>query len=231
MIVSLAQQQAPPSALALAVLFGLAALIPSVILVGTSFVKISVVLGLLRNALGADGVPGTMVVTGLAVVLSVHVMAPTATSVSRNAGRAITEALSTDITTSDGLARWSAAWHAAREPVVRFLRANATDADRAAFYDLARQSAERQHGTPPTRDDLAVLLPAFAVSELTRAFVMGFAVFLPFIVVDLVVANILVALGLTALAPSRAALPFKLLLFVAADGWQLIARALVLGYH
>lgn len=226
-----AQQQGSLSPLVLAVLLGLAALLPSVLLVGTSFVKISVVLGLLRNALGAEGVPGGAVVAGLAVVLSVHVMAPTATSVSRNAGPAIAEALSADIATIEGRERWSRAWTAARAPVIRFLGANALPRDRAVFYDLARRSAARQGGEAPGRDDLSVLLPAFAVSELGRAFVMGFAVFLPFLVVDVVVANVLAAMGLAAMSPSRVALPFKLLLFVAADGWQLIARALVLGYR
>ena len=100
------------------------------------------------------------------------------------------------------------------------------------FVDLARQSARRQGATTVVgEDDVSVLLPAFVVTELTRAFTLGFLVFLPFLVVDLVVASLLVSLGLTGLPPPQVALPFKLLLFVAADGWLLLVRALVLGYH
>ena len=100
--------------------------------------------------------------------------------------------------------------------------------DRAAFLDVAARL--RRGGAPPADTDLAVLAPAFVVSELRRAFTIGFLVFVPFLVVDLVVSNVLLALGLTQLSPSSIALPFKLLLFVAVDGWKLLARALALSY-
>jgi len=220
------------SPLVLAVVFGMLSLLPALLLVGTSFVKCSVVLGLIRNALGSAETPGTMVVLGLSAILSLHVMAPTARAMVDAAGPQVNEALAADPLTPDGLARLGRAWDAAKGPWVRFLRANAHARERRMFVDLARQSARRQGATTVvSEDDVSVLLPAFVVTELTRAFTLGFLVFLPFLVVDLVVASLLVSLGLTGLPPPQVALPFKLLLFVAADGWLLLVRALVLGYH
>lgn len=234
----LAQQSTSPlgaSPLALALLVSALTLLPAVLLVGTSFVKVSVVLGAVRNALGTPHIPGSLVVLGLSVILTVHVMAPTASAVVRDAGPQWAEALSGDPTTPAGLARIARAWDAGRAPVVRFLRDNATPRDRALFLELAVQARDRQaHGddTPrPTADDVSVLLPAFVVSELTRAFLIAFLVLLPFLVVDLVIAHVLLALGLTGLPPTTVSLPFKLLLFVMADGWYLLSRALVLGYR
>lgn len=224
--------------LVLAVLVGMAALLPAVLLVATSFVKISVVLGVVRNALGGGDIPGATVVTALAVILSLHAMAPTFDAVGDAAGAQLVAAVTRDPTTPEGLAAWRAAWAAARAPIARFLRANATQRDRAFFLDLARASRARAAQGPdamvteaPAEGDLAVLLPAFVTSELTRAFTLGFLVLLPFLVVDLVVANVLVALGLSGMPHGSAALPFKLLLFVLADGWTTLARALVLGYR
>ncbi len=220
------------SPLVLAVVFGMLSLLPALLLVGTSFVKCSVVLGLIRNALGSAETPGTMVVLGLSAILSLHVMAPTARAMVAAAGPQVNEALAADPLTPEGLARLGRAWDVAKGPWVRFLRANAHARERRMFVDLARQSARRQGATTVVgEDDVSVLLPAFVVTELTRAFTLGFLVFLPFLVVDLVVASLLVSLGLTGLPPPQVALPFKLLLFVAADGWLLLVRALVLGYH
>ena len=221
------------SPLVLAVVFGMLSLLPALVLVGTSFVKCSVVLGLIRNALGSAETPGSLVVLGLSAILSLHVMAPTARAMVDRAGPQLAEALAADPLTPDGLARLGRAWDAAKVPWVRFLRANAHARERRLFADLARQSAQRQGAAVATvgDDDVSVLLPAFVVTELTRAFTIGFLVFLPFLVVDLVIASLLVSLGLTALPPPQVALPFKLLLFVAADGWLLLARALVLGYR
>jgi type III secretion protein R len=214
------------SPLVLAVVFGMLSLLPALLLVGTSFVKCSVVLGLLRNALGSSETPSSLVVLGLSAILSLHVMAPTVGAMVDRAGPQLAEALAADPLTPDGLARLG------KVPWVRFLRANAHARERRLFVDLARQAARRQGATATIADDdVSVLLPAFVVTELTRAFTIAFLVFLPFLVVDLVVASLLVSLGLTGLPPPQVALPFKLLLFVAADGWLLLVRALVLGYR
>jgi type III secretion protein R len=179
-----------------------------------------VVLSIARSALGAPQVPPTTAVTGLALVLTMLVMAPVArrtADVLRAAppGRGV-EASLANLDRASG-------------PLREFLGRFARPDDRAAFLDVARRLSP-PGAALPADDDLAVLAPAFAISELRRAFTAGFLVFLPFLVVDLVVANVLLALGLTQLSPASVSLPFKLLLFVAVDGWRLLARALALSY-
>jgi type III secretion protein R len=164
-------------------------------------------------------------------------MAPTGAAVAQAAGPLFQRAVAADLSHPDAVDALGSAWGAARAPIQRFLRANSTPRDRALFLDLARQARTRQSSQPgvavemPQADDLSVLLPAFVVSELTSAFAIGFLIFLPFLVVDLVIANLLTALGMQMVSPATISLPFKLLLFILADGWYLIARALVLGYH
>lgn len=225
------------SPLLLVVLLGVLSIVPFVLLVGTSFVKVSVVLGIVRNALGTQQVPSNMVITGLAAILTLHIMAPTAAAVAHAAGPLFERAAAVDLSRPDSQRTLGEAWEAAKGPIRRFLRANSSARDRALFLDLARRAQSRQRSEPgaqldpPSPDDLSVLLPAFVVSELTSAFGIGFLVFLPFLIVDLVIANLLTALGMQMLSPTTISLPFKLLLFILADGWYLIARALVLGYR
>jgi type III secretion protein R len=201
------------------VLLGLVALLPFALVTLTSFLKIAVVLSIARSALGAPQVPPTTAVTGLALVLTALVMAPIAEE---------SLALARGGERGGGLRDAAAALGRSAEPLRAFLERHARPDDRAAFLDVAARL--RRDGTTPAETDLAVLAPAFVVSELRRAFTIGFLVFVPFLVVDLVVSNVLLALGLTQLSPSSVALPFKLLLFVAVDGWKLLARALALSY-
>ncbi len=220
----------------LVVLLAVASVLPFFILVSTSFVKVSVVLGLARNALGTQNVPSNTVMTALAAALSIHIMAPTTAAVSRAAGPFIDRALAADLSRPDARQELERAWTATRAPIASFLERNSSARDRALFLDLARRARQRpaaDGGTvdAPNASDLSVLLPAFVVSELTSAFSIGFLVFLPFLIVELVIANILTALGLQSVSSSSVSLPFKLLLFVLADGWYLLARALVLGYR
>jgi type III secretion protein R len=119
---------------------------------------------------------------------------------------------------------------AAKEPVVSFLRQNASERERNRFYEIARAARPVAERASVQRDDLTVVVPAFVVSELLAAFALGFAIYLPFLVIDLVVANVLLALGMQMLNPTQVSLPFKLLLFVAIDGWGLLAQTLVTGY-
>jgi len=202
-------------------LLGAMALVPVLVVTLTSFLKISVVLSLVRSALGAPQVPPTTAVTGLALVLSLSIMAPVAEAswLAFRSGPA-----------SPGAEGALAAGARALEPVRVFLARFARADDREAFLDVARRLRGTERGAQVGQDDLAVLAPAFMVSELRRAFTIGFLVFLPFLVVDLVVANVLLALGLTQLSPTSVALPLKLLLLVAVDGWRLLARGLALGY-
>ncbi|HYG68083.1 MAG TPA: type III secretion system export apparatus subunit SctR [Anaeromyxobacteraceae bacterium] len=203
----------------LVVLLGALALVPVVLVTLTSFLKMSVVLSITRSALGAPQVPPNSAVTGLALLLSIVVMAPVAEDAARAARAAPTER---------GVGSTLDAAQRAAEPLRAFLARHARPDDRAAFVELAQRV--RPASEAATDADFAVLAPAFVVSELRRAFTIGFLVFVPFLVVDLLVSNVLLALGLTQLSPTSVALPFKLLLFVAVDGWKLLARGLVLSY-
>ena len=204
----------------LLLLIGLLALLPAALVMLTSFLKISVVLSIARSALGAPQVPPATVITGLSLVLTLLVMAPVAQRCAALAHREPGER-----GVEGSLAALERASGPLREFLVRYARAD----DRAAFLDVASR-LRAPESTAPGPDDLAVLAPAFVISELRRAFTIGFLVFLPFLVVDLVVANVLLALGLFQLSPTSVALPLKLLLFVAVDGWRVLARALALSY-
>jgi type III secretion protein R len=203
----------------LLVLLATLAIVPVALVTLTSFLKIAVVLSVVRSAIGAPQVPPSSAVTGLALALSMVAMAPVADA-SAAAARSAPPGrdLATFVDTAGHVA----------EPLRGFLARFAREDDRACFLELAQRA--RGSASPASEHDLAVLVPAFVVSELRRAFTIGFLVFLPFLVVDLLVANVLLALGLTQLSPTSVALPFKLLLFVAVDGWRLLARGLVLGY-
>ncbi len=111
-----------------------------------------------------------------------------------------------------------------------FLKANASPKERKRFYDVAQLARPKAERDQVGHDDLLVLIPAFMITELMEAFALGFVIYLPFLVIDLVVANVLLSLGMQMLSPTQVSLPFKLLLFVAVDGWGLLARALVTGY-
>ncbi len=202
-------------------LLGLMALAPVAVVMLTSFLKIAVVLSVARSALGAPQVPPNSAVTGLALLLTLSIMAP----VGERAWRAARQG-----PPPRGVEETLAAGARAAEPLRAFLERFARADDRRTFLDLARRLRPEESRASPSESDFAVLAPAFVVSELRRAFTIGFLVFLPFLVVDLAVANVLLALGLTQLSPTTLSLPFKLLLFVAVDGWSLLARGLAAGY-
>jgi type III secretion protein R len=207
--------------LALAVL----SLAPLAFMTLTAFVKIGTVLQIVRGAIGAPGVPSNLVVMALAGALTLVAMAPVGEQIASRAAPLLSERGLHDSVAfvQDGLA-------AVVEPMRRFLGANASEKEKARFLDVARRvrpEADRDKVGP---EDLAVLVPAFVVSELTEAFAVGFLLYLPFLVIDLVVANVLLALGMQMMTPTQVSLPFKLLLFVAIDGWGVLGRALVAGY-
>jgi type III secretion protein R len=203
------------------VVLGALALAPVAAVLLTSFLKIAVVLGIARSALGAPQIPPSSAVTGFALALTVLVMSPVAEDALAAAARVPARA---------GVHGSLDAARAAAEPLRGFLARFARADDREVFLDLARRARRPETRAGVGATDFAVLVPAFVVSELRSAFTTGFLVFLPFLVVDLLVANVLLALGLSQMSPTTVALPFKLLLFVAVDGWKLLARGLVLGY-
>lgn len=208
-------------ALALAVI----GLLPLAFMGLTAFVKISTVLAIARSALGAQSIPSNVVLLALSAALTLVAMAPVGTRL----GERLTPLFERE-TAADAGAFASGLVNAVRDPLRRFFEANSSETERSRFYELARNARPPPERGDVRRDDLSVVMPAFVVTELVEAFALGFAIYLPFLVIDLVVANILVALGLTSMSPAQASLPFKLLLFVAADGWGLLAEALVSGY-
>ncbi|WP_376091933.1 flagellar type III secretion system pore protein FliP [Roseomonas sp. CCTCC AB2023176] len=200
----------------LTALIGLISLAPSLLVMATAFGRIVVALSLLRTAIGAPGIPPNPVLIGLALFLTFFVMQPTLEA-SWTAG--IQPMMEGRLSEMAGL-------EAAAEPFRRFMVANARDADLALFHDLAGIPASVDAGTTPWR----VLVPAFMVSELKRGFEIGFLLFLPFLVIDLVAASVLMSLGMMMLPPSVVALPFKIIFFVLVDGWRLVAGSLVQGF-
>jgi type III secretion protein R len=194
-------------------------LLPFLLVILTSFTKISVVLSLARSALGTQQAPPTIVLTALAAVLSAVVMAPV--------GEAILARVQAKGPMPPG-PELLAVLPTAAEPLRAFLIQHGNPDLRAEFAALSR---ELRGGRAVSEEDLMVVAPAFVLTELKQAFQIGFLVFLPFLVVDMVVANVLLALGMQSLSPSQVSLPFKVLLFVAVDGWALLARNLVQGYR
>jgi len=221
---------APPDALGrpvlLVVVLALVSLVPLLLMATTAFVKISTVLQIARNAIGVQQVPSNTVLLALAAVLSAVAMAPVGSAIAARGAPVLARANDADTVAlvGDGLA-------AVEVPMRKFLVDNADPRETARFLALAKAARPEAQRAAVTATDFAVIVPAFIVSELTRAFLLGFAVLLPFLVLDLVVANILVAGGLASLSPGQVSLPLKLLLFVAVDGWGLLARTLVLGYR
>lgn len=208
--------------LELLLVLGAMALAPLALVTLTSFLKVVVVLSVLRSALGVPQVPPNAAVTGLALLVTLLVMQPVA---------AACWSRWQDEPGSRGPEQSLAAARRAAEPLRAFLARFAAPSDRRAFAVLAARAA----GAPPpgagaADDGFGVLAPAFVVSELRRAFTIGFLVFLPFLVVDLAVASVLLSLGLTQLSPTAVAVPFKLLLLVAVDGFGIVTRGLAAGY-
>jgi type III secretion protein R len=205
-------------------------LVPFALLMTTSFVKIHVVLSILRSAIGTPQVPPTQVITGLALILTAYVMAPTGERMYDAVKPVLSLGAGADVVSAQTAEALIEAGDRAKEPLRAFLVKHADRRDRATFHALAlrmRTPAER----PAVGDaDLLVVIPAFVTSELRRAFEIGFLLFLPFLVLDLVISNLLLALGMHMLTPTTVSLPFKLLLFVLADGWHLVARGLVESY-
>ena len=212
-------QFSPSSALVTVIILALA---PFVAVMVTSFTKIVVVLSLLRNALGLQQVPPNVVLNGIALVLTVYVMFPVGQQMSERIGGIDKLGSSTQ--------SMLAAVDKAKEPLREFLIKHSHPRERAFFLRTAQKSLAADKAAQLSDRDFIVVLPAFTVSELSTAFQIGFLIFLPFLVVDLVVSNILMAMGMQMLTPTTVSLPFKLLLFVLVDGWVKLAHGLVLSY-
>lgn len=199
----------------LTALIGLLSLAPALLVMVTAFARIAIVLALLRTAIGAPAIPPNPVLIALALFLTLFVMEPALVASWEQGILPLSEGRIGEV---EGLA-------AAAEPFRRFMAAQVRDADLALFLDLAN--------IPPAPAEQApwrALMPAFLVGELRRAFEIGFLLFLPFLVIDLVAASVLMSLGMMMLPPTVVALPFKLAFFVLVDGWRLVAGSLVQGF-
>lgn len=204
------------SALKIVLLMTVLSLAPAILLACTSFLRISVVLSFLRSALGVQNTPPNQVLVGLALFMTVAVMAPV--------GR---EAYANGLAPyMDGKLAATDAYERGAVPIRRFMLRQTREADLALFYEINRTEA------PKTADDVAMhlLVPAFITSELRTSFEMGFLLYIPFLLIDMVVGSVLMALGMMMLPPTMVSLPLKLLLFVAADGWHLIVASLVRSF-
>jgi flagellar biosynthetic protein FliP len=206
----------PSSSVTVLIGLTLVSLLPAILLSCTAFTKILVVLGLTRNALGLQQTPPNQVLAGLALFLSLFVMAPTLSEIN---DVALQPYLDGDKTTSVAIS-------AGMEPLRTFMLDNTDDSE----LELLTSVADRD--MPSNRDDVstATLIPAFVLSELKQAFIIGFIVFIPFLVIDIVVSGALMALGMMMMPPVMVSLPFKLLLFVLVDGWALVVKSLIASY-
>ena len=203
-------------AIQIVALITILALAPSILVMVTSFTRIVVVLSLLRTAIGLQTAPPNAVMISLALFLTAFIMAPTLQE-SYDLGVAPLVAGEVEITEAIELASG---------PLHAFMRANVRDRDVMLFLDLTDSPAPET----PEEIELRILIPAFMISELRRAFEIGFLLFLPFVVIDMVVASVLMSMGMMMLPPVIISLPFKLIFFVLVDGWYLVAGSLIQGF-
>ncbi len=204
---------------------------PVVLVMVTSYSKIVVVMSLLKNALGLQQVPPAIVTNGLAVLLTWYVMYPVGLEVMATIDLGQAQAQLQHQPKSAPTLTMLDIVERAKEPLRTFLDKHASEREREFFLDAAHRLMGDKIADTLTRQDFVVLVPSFAVSQLTEAFLIGVLIMLPFIIIDMVVANVLMALGMQMMSPAMVSLPIKLLLFVVLDGWSRLSHALVLGYQ
>jgi type III secretion protein R len=209
----------PGSALVVVIALAIA---PFFAVMVTSFTKIVVTLSLLRNALGLQQVPPNIVLNGLALILSLYVMYPV--------GQQMQDAIVANPAPAGTESKLMAAMNAGKEPLRDFLIKHSDPRERGFFLKTAQRVGNPAHAAEMSDRDFVVVIPSFVVKELSLAFQIGFLIFLPFLVIDLVISNILLAMGMMMLSPTTISLPFKLLLFVLVDGWVKLSHGLVLSY-
>ncbi len=205
------------NAVQILLLIGGLALVPAILFTVTGFSRILIVLGFIRTAVGTTNAPPNQVLVGIALFLTIFVMSPTISAIKRDAIEPLT---AHHISTTTALER-------AEEPLREFMFRQTRGQDISLFITLAHDKRPQRRSEVPTE----VLIPAFIVSELKTAFQIGFLIFLPFLIIDLIVSSTLMSMGMIMLPPTFISLPFKVLLFVLVDGWDLVIRALVQSFH
>ena len=167
----------------------------------------------------------------MAIILTVYVMQPVGLQIYNRVDKLIEIRRGGDLLQKENVDIIVEAMKQAKEPIKAFLLKNSSEKDRQMFYRVAYRMRAPEDRADLKPDDMIIITPSFVISELTKAFQIGFIIFIPFLVIDMVVSNILMALGMQMLSPTTISLPFKILLFVLVDGWYLITRGLVLGYQ
>lgn len=214
----------------LMVLAGLGVL-PFAIMMLTSYMKMVIVLSLLRNALGVQNSPPNQILNGIALLMSIYVMFPTCLGMYNAAGDYIRTATPETLISGPSAAYIINVANKAKEPMREFLQRNTNGRHMQSFYQLAYKSFPDKYRQALKPNDFIILIPSFITSQLKAAFEIGVLIYLPFFVIDLVVSNILLAMGMMMLSPLTIALPLKLLLVVMVDGWTLIIQGLVLSFR
>lgn len=201
----------------IALLFTLLALTPAILMLMTSFTRLVISFHFLRQAMGVQGVPPNQVIIGMALFLTIFIMSPVGIKINETAIKPYNEG---KITEMEALNR-------SVEPIKEFMLRQTREKDLALFYQLSKSKR------PQNRQDVSmvVLIPSFILSELKTAFQIGFLLYIPFLIIDIVVASILVALGMIFLPPIMVSLPFKIVLFIIADGWGLLMGSLLRSFN
>jgi flagellar biosynthetic protein FliP len=209
--------QKPNQSVVIILLLTVLAIAPALMVMLTSFTRIVIVLSLTRNALGLTAIPPNQVVVGLSLFLSLFVMAPTLTKINDQALQPLLK----------GKVSYSQAYDKAQTPLRSFMMGQVRKSDLSLFT----QAAHEKPAKSKDKVQMTALVPAFVLSELKTAFIIGFVIFIPFLIIDLIVSSTLMSMGMFMLPPVLVSLPFKLLLFVMVDGWALIVRSLITSFH
>jgi flagellar biosynthetic protein FliP len=191
-------------------------LLPSIIIMTTSFIRIIIVFSFLRSAIGTQQTPPNQVLVGLAIFLTIFIMAPTFNKINNDA---IKPYLDNKITQQQAIEEGS-------KPLREFMLKQTRQTDLKLFIDVAKVQGDITKDNVP----LYVVIPAFIISELKTAFTIGFLLYIPFLIIDLVVSSVLLSMGMMMLPPVMVSLPFKLLLFVMVDGWHLLVKSLIMSF-
>ncbi len=210
--------------LVLMVTLAVLGLLPFMLMMVTSYVKIVVVISLVRNALGVQQVPPMMVINGLAIIFTIFIMGPVAMETFEIIEKHPSSG-NPDVQEVLGLVE------AAAPPLREFLEANTDPAVTQVLMSTAKRIWPADKHSTITNHNPLIMIPAFTISELTKAFQIGFLLYLPFIAIDLIISNILLAMGMMMVSPMTISLPFKLLLFVTLDGWLKLSQGLLLSYR
>jgi type III secretion protein R len=211
-----------PSTVGLIIFVTALGLLPFFMVTMTAFLKISVVMFILRNATGLQQTPPTLVLYSIALILTVYVSLPLIDDVSNR--------LAANPLDYSSLDKLQSSANVVKEPVKTHLMRYAKPAEREFFVSATARIWPESYRANVKEDDFVILLPAFVSSELTRAFEIGFLLFLPFLIIDIIVSNILMAMGMMMVSPTVISLPLKLFMFVAVDGWSRLMHGLILSY-